>query len=653
MKFVLLLCVLSVLLLQQTCASPVKLVERQERAVARQQATSGAVAAAPAVDDEDDDDEDDDDDDTDLGDLIDDDDDDEDDDDEEDDDEEEDDTPQGQAAPAASSDDDDEEDDDDDDYLDRLFDDILGDDEEEDDDDDDEDTASSVQNTIAAQPAAPIEDLAPAASSAAAAAPANTGISDGVDLPAESGNSADALSEGNASNADIAPAGSSSNNEGALTGDDDEADDEDEDDDDDDIIGDDVIEARREARELKNNIIDMSSDAFQERNNQFVDAIFARINRIVSDNYDPFIVQLTGRSAAAHDVKHSPHTATSGTSSTKTTIPNRTKEQKLTHKTKANKPQTANTSIKKLKNTKSEPRSSSTNTDNIEILPKDNQQQNEKAKLQLQLEQLQAQQQTLKATEQIDNNVAGQEEEQKQTSNTEAANDDKAIATELRQETRTVHGSNDFVKSGNQKKASTKAHKSNANKKVHNGNSAAAGTASATKGTNNKQKLKSTITNKNGNSPQHDGKDGSGDFQKAEGSLSGLASLKRVGNVKVVTDPEGRNSTIKAKFTLGPLILRVEKSIKRGGVENVKSATARTNEMIGRIKFSVVNDRATLMSIKVQQPKQVEVESKDNHDRTREFVWRRTPKIAKLVNEKLKIAAETFFAPQGVEVVRL
>lgn len=171
-------------------------------------------------------------------------------------------------------------------------------------------------------------------------------------------------------------------------------------------------------------------------------------------------------------------------------------------------------------------------------------------------------------------------------------------------------------------------------------------------------------------------------LQKAEGSLSGLASLKRVGNVKVISDAEGRNSTIKAKFTLGPLTLRVEKSFKRGSVRSVKSATARTNEMIGRIKFSVLDDRATLMSIKVQQPKQVsntaafeqlvesflclnlpfplsvsllqvEVESKDNHDRTREFVWRRTPKIAKLVNEKLKLAAESLFAPQGVEVVRL
>ncbi|XP_075162465.1 uncharacterized protein LOC142235114 isoform X1 [Haematobia irritans] len=625
MKFVILLCVLSVLLLQQAQASPVKLVERQERAVARQQAAAGAVAvaAAPAVDDDDDDDEDDDDDDTDLGDLIDDDDDDEDDDDEEDDDEEEDDTPQGQAAPAPTADDDDEEDDDDDDYLDRLFDDILGDDEEEDDDDDDE---TSVQNTVAAsQPAAPIEELAPASS------PITSGISDGVDLPAESGNAADALTEGNASNGDLTPA-ASSNNEGALTGDD--ADDDDDEDDDDDIIGDDVIEARREARELKHNIIDMTGDAFQERNNQFVDAIFARINRIVSDNYDPFVVQLTGRAAT-----------TGQTASTKASNQVHKKEQQVsTHKTKTSKPQTTNISIKKLKNTKSEPRSDTTNTDNIETLPKDSQ-QGEKTKLQLQLEQLQAQQQTLKATEQIGNNVAGQSEQKSET--TPETDADVIIGgTELKPETRNVHA-NDVVKSGNHKKTSTKSHKqqqqhSGASKKVNNGNSAATGAAA-----NNKHKLKSSPSTKNTANKN------SIEVQKAEGSLSGLASLKRVGNVKVVTDPEGRNSTIKAKFTLGPLMLRVEKSIKRGGVENVKSATARTNEMIGRIKFGVVNDRATLMSIKVQQPKQVEVESKDNHDRTREFVWRRTPKIAKLVNEKLKIAAESFFVPQGVEVVRL
>jgi len=40
----------------------------------------------------------------------------------------------------------------------------------------------------------------------------------------------------------------------------------------------------------------MSTDAFQARHNHFIDAIFSRINRIVSENYDPYVVNLTGRS---------------------------------------------------------------------------------------------------------------------------------------------------------------------------------------------------------------------------------------------------------------------------------------------------------------------------------------------------------------------
>lgn len=193
--------------------------------------------------------------------------------------------------------------------------------------------------------------------------------------------------------------------------------------------------------------------------------------------------------------------------------------------------------------------------------------------MQQQLEQLQAEKDKFKATEQIETDVVlldkkSEQEQTEQLPTTVVASDGTATA-----ETRTVLDAAPVaVKSG-------KKHKSNTKK--------------ANSGANNKNKLKSSL------------KDAAGDSQKAEGTLSGLASLKRVGNVRVTTDPEGHNSTIKAKFTLGPLVLRVEKSIKRAGVENVKSATARTNEMIGRIKFGVVNDRATLMSIKVQQPKQV------------------------------------------------
>ncbi|XP_032574684.1 acidic repeat-containing protein isoform X2 [Drosophila sechellia] len=580
MKFVILLCVLSALLLQIE-ASPLQRLSRSERAVSRQQTVNNEVApaVAPASDDDDDDDEDDDDE-PDLGDLIDDDD---DDDEEEDDDEdEEDDTPQGQAAPAATaSDDDEEEDDDDDDYLDRLFDDILGDDEDED-DDDETPAATAQQSAVAAAPAQNLDEVAPAAASSVSA-----GISDGVDLPAESGNAAEVLAAGNAADesvsAAVAPAqnaaASSSNNEG-IAGDDDEEADDDDDDDDDDIIGDDIIEARREARDLKNNVIDMSTDAFQARHNHFIDAIFSRINRIVSENYDPYVVNLTGRSVLPN--------AASGSN-----VKAVNKKQSTSSKVGGH---------KKLKNTRSEPRSGNSNQEAREAA----------VKLQEQLTQLQSEL-AIKAVEKRPNPISPATESESDSGSPKA-------------ETRTVSG----PKTG-QKKSS------------------------------NKQNTKKASGLKSGNYNQPAGASKAGassngaveKLQKAEGRLSGLASLKRVGNVKVISDAEGRNSTIKAKFTLGPLVLRVEKSFKKGSVRSVKSATARTNEMMGRIKFSVLDDRATLMSIKVQQPKQVEVESKDNHDRTREFVWRRTPKIAKLVNEKLKLAAESLFAPQGVEVVRL
>ncbi|XP_033237520.1 ankyrin repeat and KH domain-containing protein mask isoform X3 [Drosophila pseudoobscura] len=584
MKFVILLCVLSALLLQIE-ASPVQLLSRSERAVARQQAVNNDVApaAAPASDDDDeDDDEDDDDDEPDLGDLIDDDDVllisglSDDDEEEDDDDEEEDDTPQGQAAPAATASDDDEEDDDDDDYLDRLFDDILGDDDDEDDDDEVAPAASAQQSSVAASPAQALEEVAPAASSV------SSGISDGVDLPAESGNAVEAAASGNAAEdisaaAAAAPAtaasGSSSNNEG----------------------------------DLKNNVIDMSTDAFQARHNHFIDAIFSRINRIVSDNYDPFVVRLAGRSA--------PTTAGSATT------------VKATNKNKANKAG----GHKKLKNTRSEPRASGS------VRGSGNNQAKEEdaGKLQEQLMQLQSE----LAIKAIEKKPVASDQATASAAPASATATATATATDSdspKAEVRTVSGG----KSGQKKSTSTNAAGGSTQSHKHSTNKKASGTTAV----------------KSGNYNQPAGASKAGDvekLQKAEGSLSGLASLKRVGNVKVISDAEGRNSTIKAKFTLGPLILRVEKSFKRGSVRSVKSATARTNEMIGRIKFSVVDDRATLMSIKVQQPKQVEVESKDNHDRTREFVWRRTPKIAKLVNEKLKLAAESLFAPQGVEVVRL
>lgn len=89
----------------------------------------------------------------------------------------------------------------------------------------------------------------------------------------------------------------------------------------------------------------------------------------------------------------------------------------------------------------------------------------------------------------------------------------------------------------------------------------------------------------------------------AHGVLYGLSTLTRQGNVRV--NAAADHTTVKSNFLLGPLVLKVEKAFGRGAKRELKSATATTTEMIGRINLRIVNGAATLHSIKVQQPKQV------------------------------------------------
>lgn len=90
---------------------------------------------------------------------------------------------------------------------------------------------------------------------------------------------------------------------------------------------------------------------------------------------------------------------------------------------------------------------------------------------------------------------------------------------------------------------------------------------------------------------------------KARGTLYGLSTLKRQGMVRV--NAMADHTTVKSNFVLGPLMLKVEKPYGRGANRSLKSATATTTEMLGRINLRIVNGAATLHSIKVQQPKQV------------------------------------------------
>lgn len=90
---------------------------------------------------------------------------------------------------------------------------------------------------------------------------------------------------------------------------------------------------------------------------------------------------------------------------------------------------------------------------------------------------------------------------------------------------------------------------------------------------------------------------------RARGTLYGLATLRRQGNVRV--NPSADYITVRSNFVLGPLVLKVEKAFGKGTKRELKSATATTTQMIGRVNLRIVNGAATLHSIKVQQPKQV------------------------------------------------
>lgn len=90
---------------------------------------------------------------------------------------------------------------------------------------------------------------------------------------------------------------------------------------------------------------------------------------------------------------------------------------------------------------------------------------------------------------------------------------------------------------------------------------------------------------------------------RARGTLIGLSTLRRRGNVRVT--PMQNYLAVRSNFVLGPLVLKVEKSFGRGTKRELRRATATTTQMIGRITLRVINNTATLYSIKVQQPKQV------------------------------------------------
>lgn len=163
----------------------------------------------------------------------------------------------------------------------------------------------------------------------------------------------------------------------------------------------------------------------------------------------------------------------------------------------------------------------------------------------------------------------------------------------------------------------------------------------ASKNSNKKSNKRKTSTKKQPAGSATPQKKTSENVKKAKATLFGLSSLKRVGNVKVT--PGGEYTSVKSNFVLGPLMLRVEKGSEEK--RDIKMATATTHEIYGRINLRVVNGQASLHSIKVQQPKQLKVDSENSQPSSRQYVWTKDSNLVKVVSKKLRSAAKSTLAP--------
>merc|ERR1711899_253551 len=130
------------------------------------------------------------------------------------------------------------------------------------------------------------------------------------------------------------------------------------------------------------------------------------------------------------------------------------------------------------------------------------------------------------------------------------------------------------------------------------------------KDSNKKGKGKGKNARKNNNAKSKKGrKDSDGKGEKMVGSLSGIASMERKGDVKVMD--EENHKVVTSEFSVGPLQLQVSKIYGRGKARTVKTARAITEVMSGTLVLKVKPDgTAHVKKVVFKKPENVEVKGK-------------------------------------------
>ena len=134
---------------------------------------------------------------------------------------------------------------------------------------------------------------------------------------------------------------------------------------------------------------------------------------------------------------------------------------------------------------------------------------------------------------------------------------------------------------------------------------------------------------------------------KSMGSLAGIATLRREGDVKV--KDESSHKTVTSSFTVGPLQLEVSKTYGHGKERTVRTAKASTDVMTGTMILKVKPDgSAHVKKVVFQKPEQVDVlgSISDQKKRSDSYLKNSVSKMRPIAAQKiLKTARYVLKAP--------
>merc|ERR1712038_858484 len=155
-------------------------------------------------------------------------------------------------------------------------------------------------------------------------------------------------------------------------------------------------------------------------------------------------------------------------------------------------------------------------------------------------------------------------------------------------------------------------------------------------GGQNKNKNKARNNNKKKSNEKKARRGNDGKEVKMVGSLSGIATMLRDGDVIVVD--EETHKVVTSEFSVGPLQLQVSKIYGRGKARSVRTAKAITDVMSGSLVLKVKPDgTAHVKKVVFKKPENVEVKGKlsDNNPRSLNYLKNSVNKMRPLAAMKI------------------